>query len=159
MTTGTSAVHSSTSVTDKSIHLLNKCLDHQRSRFDQARLLAHQAAMMLRNQTLQLEKLNDALEDYRNNPAGQKPISIVNQASFRKLLIDVKDLQSHQVKREEVTYQRCQEDALKEQRKIKTMEKVLEKLKARKRQQVIRKDQENLDDRVAAAHFRQSRPH
>ena len=52
-------------LTDRSIHLLDKCLTHQRTRFDHARMRAHQSAMLLRNQQLQFEKLSSALEEYR----------------------------------------------------------------------------------------------
>ncbi|MTI13477.1 hypothetical protein [Sansalvadorimonas verongulae] len=137
-------------VTDRSIHLLDKCLTHQRTRFDHARLRAHQSAMLLRTQKLQFEKLSSALEEYRLKPAAQKPMNLTNQAGFRKLLLDVKELQREQVKLEEIAYQQCQEEALKEQQKIKTMEKVLEKLRSRQRQQAARKEQTVLDDQVAA---------
>ena len=150
MTASTHSHASGNSVTDKSIHLLDKCLDHQRSRCDRARLRAHQSAMLLRTQTLQLEKISSALEEYRLKPASEKPMSLTNQASFRKLLLDVKELQREQVKQEEKSYRQCQEDALKEQRKIKTMEKVLEKLHTKRHQKKMRKEQAMIDDQVAA---------
>lgn len=150
MNASTHSHASGNSVTDKSIHLLDKCLDHQRSRCDRARLRAHQSAMLLRNQTLQLEKISSALEEYRLKPVNEKPMSLANQDSFRKLLLDVKELQREQVKQEEKAYRQCQEDALKEQRKIKTMEKVLEKLKAKQNLKRARKEQAVLDDQIAS---------
>ncbi|MCL6271794.1 hypothetical protein M3P05_17890 [Sansalvadorimonas sp. 2012CJ34-2] len=116
------------SVTDKSIHLLNKCLDHQRHRFDHARLKAHQAALVLRAQSRQLEGLNKAITSYQLGNC--KTISHGNEdiSTFRKLLQDVRNLQKNQVEREEQVYQVCQEEALSAHKKVKTMEKLLEKM-------------------------------
>lgn len=150
MNASTHSHASGNSVTDKSIHLLDKCLNHQRSRCDRARLRAHQSAMLLRTQTLQLEKISSALEEYRLKPSSEKPMTLANQASFRKLLLDVKELQREQVKQEEKAYRQCQEDALKEQRKIKTMETVLEKLRAKQDLKRARREQAAIDDQVAA---------
>ncbi|CAM3441234.1 flagellar FliJ family protein [Parendozoicomonas haliclonae] len=143
------------STTDKSIHLLNKCLDHQRTRFDQARMRTHQAAMFLRNQTLQLEKLDAALEDYRNTPSYQKPLSLTNQIGFRQLLLDIRDLQSNEVEREQKTFQRCQDEALKEQQKIKSMEKAMEKLRRKQQLLANKQEQKQLDEQAANQFSRQ----
>ncbi len=150
--TATHSPVSNSQITDKSIHLLNKCLDHQRHRFDQARMRAHQAAMHLRTQTMQLENLSYALEDYKQRPVASKPMSETNQFNFRRLLLDVKDLQMEQVKREEKTFHSRQEEALKEQHKIKTMEKVLVKLYVRKQKQDDLQQQRE-DDKQASADY------
>ena len=136
------------SVTDKSIHLLNKCLDHQRYRFDHARLKAHQSALVLRAQAQQLEGLNNAILDHRLGNTKALPLEIEDTATFNKLLQDIRDLQKSQVEREEQVYQVCQAEALSAHKKVKTMEALLEKLHARQRQNNMNSELNQLDDQV-----------
>ena len=135
-------------VTDKSIHLLDKCLNHQRYRFEHARLKAHQSALILRAQTQQLEGLNSAINEYRLGQKEWRQEDITNPVVLRKLLLDFRNLQKKQVDREEQVYQCCQEEALSAHRKVKLMEQLLEKLRAKQRKTMIHQDHKTMGNQV-----------
>ncbi len=118
-------------ITEKSIHILTRCLHYQRIRFNEARMKTSQAAMFLRTQTRQLERVHAEMINYvpanltNQSSSSADPLGIkaVLQAVYLMMLKDVESKQN--------TFHREQTIALRENHKIACIERTLQKLRAR----------------------------
>ncbi len=121
-------------ITEKSIHILTRCLHYQRIRFNEARMKTCQAAMFLRTQSYQLERVHTEIVNYvpinlSADTSSTEPdvdplgIKAVLQAVYLMMLKDVEKKQN--------TFQYHQAIALKENHKITCIERTLQKLRAR----------------------------
>lgn len=130
-----------------SVQLLEKCLEIQQQRYREARKKALQSEQSLNQQRDQLIYLRQAISNYRTDTNTQvTPISVINLIRFRNLLQQVADLQHRRVECGQEEYNQLSLQAAGEHRKLKAMEKLLEKMQQRKRMKLIKSEQKMLDD-------------
>ncbi|WP_211827053.1 flagellar export protein FliJ [Kistimonas asteriae] len=130
-----------------SVQLLEKCLDIQQQRYREAMKKALQSEQSLNQQRDQLTYLQQAINDYRTDTNTQvTPMSVVNLIRFRNLLQQVADLQHQRVNRGEEEYNQLSLQAAGEHRKLKAMEKLLEKMHQKSRLKLVKNEQKMLDD-------------
>ncbi|GAA4649542.1 hypothetical protein GCM10023116_18160 [Kistimonas scapharcae] len=130
-----------------SVQLLEKCLEIQQQRYREAMKKALQSEQSLNQQRDQLNYLQQAINDYRTGTDTQvTPMSVINLIRFRNLLQQVADLQHQRVDRGQEEYNQLSLQAAGEHRKLKAMEKLLEKIQQKSRMKLIKSEQKMLDD-------------
>ena len=130
-----------------SVQLLEKCLEIQQQRYREAMKKALQSEQSLNQQRDQLTYLQQAISDYRTDTDTQvTPMSVINLIRFRNLLQQVADLQHQRVDRGQQEYNDLSLQAAGEHRKLKAMEKLLEKMQQKSRLKLIKNEQKMLDD-------------
>ncbi len=130
-----------------SVQLLEKCLEIQQQRYREAMKKALQSEQSLNQQRDQLTYLQQAISDYRTDTDTQvTPMSVINLIRFRNLLQQVADLQHQRVDRGQQEYNDLSLQAAGEHRKLKAMEKLLEKMQQKSRMKLIKSEQKMLDD-------------
>ncbi|OQX37836.1 MAG: hypothetical protein B0D91_06060 [Oceanospirillales bacterium LUC14_002_19_P2] len=130
-----------------SVQLLEKCLEIQQQRYREAMKKALQSEQSLNQQRDQLTYLQQAISDYRTDTDTQvTPMSVINLIRFRNLLQQVADLQHQRVDRGQEEYNQLSLEAAGEHRKLKAMEKLLEKIQQKSRMKLIKSEQKMLDD-------------
>ncbi|MCK5893234.1 MAG: flagellar FliJ family protein [Endozoicomonadaceae bacterium] len=139
-----------------SIHLFKKCLDIQQQRHRDAMKKAFQSEQSLNQQREQLTYLQHAINEYKIETNTQvTSISIINLVNFRSLLQKVFDLQQQRVSQNENEYNQLSLQAAGEHRKLKAMEKLLEKMQQKNRLKLIKLEQRMLDDHAVRQYINQ----
>lgn len=139
-----------------SIQLLEKCVVIQQQRYRDGMKTALQSEQSLKQQRDQLTYLQQAINEYQTETNTQvTPISMINLVRFRSLLQQVADLQEQRVSRDEDKYNQLSLHAAGEHRKLKAMEKLLEKMRQKSRLKLVSNEQKMLDDHAVRQYIDQ----